>query len=263
MRVWEPRWNFYMAKADGALHSFFLDMAAARHAPVKTHPRRVQVRVRMARPRPDGLRDGSEAEALGQVEDALAERFQRALQGIDVGRFLGAGFVTFVFYVPDRAGSIDQVIDDLDLPSAVRPFGPYEPEWLSESDPAWCFYFEFLYPDPVSRQMMLNRDQLHHRQKLQDRLDVPRTIDHLVVFASRQAADGAAHALSAAGFRCDPVQESAAGNGRRPDFRLEFHRDDSLDEGRPDAFCAEIRELIAPFNGDYDGWGGPIVKRDS
>jgi hypothetical protein len=69
--------------------------------------------------------------------------------------------------------------------------------------------------------------------------------------------------LAAAGFRCDPVRESAGAGGRRPDFRLEFHRDEPLDGNRPDAFCAEIRALIAPFEGDYDGWGGPIVKRES
>jgi hypothetical protein len=163
----------------------------------------------------------------------------------------------------ERASSIDQAIADLDLASSVRPFGPYEPEWLSQIDTAWSFYLEFLYPDPVSRERMLNRDQLRHRRKLGDCLEVPRTIDHLVVFASREAADRAAHALGAAGFRCDPVRESAAGDGGQQDFRLEFHRDDSLDEDRPDAFCAEIRELIEPFDGDYDGWGALIVKRDS
>jgi hypothetical protein len=27
--------------------------------------------------------------------------------------------------------------------------------------------------------------------------------------------------------------------------------------------AAEIRELIEPFDGDYDGWGALIVKRES
>jgi hypothetical protein len=263
MPAWEPSWNVYMANANDAPHTFVLDMAAARHAPVETHPRRVQIRVRMARPRPDGLRDGSEAEALGKVEDAIVALVEEALQGIYVGRFLGAGFVTFVFYVPERAGNIGQAIAGLDLAAAVRPFGPYEPQWLSEIDAAWRFYLEFLYPDPVSREMMLNRDQLRHRQKAGDCLEAPRTIDHLVVFASREAADGATRALDAAGFRCDPVRESAGGHGRRPDFRLEFRRDEPLDGDRPDAFCAEIRAIIEPFEGHYDGWGGPIVKRES
>ncbi len=203
-----------MANVDDVPHSFVLDMAAAQHAPVASHPHRVQIRVRMTLPRPDGLRHGSEAEALGKVEDAIVRRVEEALGGIYVGRFLGAGFVTFVLYVPERAGSIDQAIASLDLASAVRPFGPYEPEWLSEADQAWRFYLEFLYPDPVSREMMLNREQVQHRVKLGDCLEMPRTIER-------------------------------------------------LDGDRPDLFCAEIRELIAPFEGDYDGWGGVIVKRES
>jgi hypothetical protein len=197
------------------------------------------------------------------VEDAIVARVEEALGSIYVGRFLGAGFVTFVFYAPERAGSIDQAIASLDLPSAVRPSGPYEPEWLSEADEAWSFYLEFLYPDPVSLEMMLNRDQQRHREKLGDCLEMPRTIDHLVVFSSREAAEGATQALTAAGFRCDPVRESARSGAGQTDFRLEFHRDERLDGDRPDAFCAEIRGVIAPFDGDYDGWGGLIVKRES
>jgi regulator of RNase E activity RraB len=260
MPAWEPSWNLYMANVDGTPHSFVLDMAAAEHAPVATHPLRVQVRVRMARARSDGLRDASEMDALGKVEDTIVARVVEALQGIYVGRFLGAGFVTFVFYVPERADSVDQAIADLDLRATVRPLGPYEPEWLSEVDTGWTFYLEFLYPDPVSFERMLNRDQLRHREELGDCLDLPRTIDHLVVFTSREAADGASRALASAGFQCDPVQESAADDGGSPDFRLEVHRDERLDDNRPDAFCAEIRALVAPFDGDYDGWGGPIVK---
>jgi hypothetical protein len=246
-----------MANADGAPHTFVLDMAAVRHAPVETHPYRLQIRIRIARPRPDGLRDQSEAEALGKAEDAIVGRVGKALEGIYVGRFLGAGFVTFVFYLPERPGDMGQAIAELDLASAVRPFGPYEPEWLTATDAAWGFYREFLYPDRFSRERMLNRDQLRHREELGDCLEMPRTIDHLVVFASRDAADRATHALEAAGFRCDPLRESD-GN-----FRLEFHRDEPLNGDRPDAFCAEIFALIEPFQGDYDGWGGVIMKRES
>jgi hypothetical protein len=251
-----------MANANGVPHSFVVDMGAAPHAPVRSHPRRVQVRVRMAHPRPDGLRDVSELEALGKVEDAIVARVEEGLEGIYVGRYLGAGFVTLVFYVPEPAASIDDELENLDLEAAVRSFGPYTPQSASAIDAAWSFYLEFLYPDEVSLQQMLNRDQLRHREELGDCLDVPRTIDHLVVFASRVAADGAARALAAAGFRVDPVRESTEGQPPRTTFRLEFHRDERLDGNRPDAFCADIRALIAPFDGDYDGWGAAVVKRE-
>jgi regulator of RNase E activity RraB len=39
-----------------------------------------------------------------------------------------------------------------------------------------------------------------------------------------------------------------------------FHRDDSLADGRPDDFVAEIFELLAPFDGDYDGWGATHIQ---
>ena len=257
-KTWEQRWNVYMAGVDGTPTSFLLDMGAAAHAPVSTHPLRLQIRVNLLRPRPDGLRDASEMEEMGQMEDALVPRIEHALDAIYVGRFLGGGFTTFVFYVPEAMRPRTK-----DLTGPIGDIGRYKAQWLSEDDPAWGFYADFLYPDARSHERMMNRQQLMEREKIGDQLEIPREIDHFAHFTSRESAEAAAVALRGAGFRIEPVADPRAASGDDPGddrWAVSFHRDEALTDGRPDAFCEEIRALIEPHDGDYDGWGGVVVK---
>jgi regulator of RNase E activity RraB len=251
---WEPSFDVYMSDVDGAITSFVIDMAAAEHAPLATHPIRVQVRVELLRPLPNGLRDQSELEPMGKVEDTLVERLETALDAIYVGRFLGEGASNFVFYLPESAR--DALAD---LEPVIGSLGEYEPEWLDDEDPEWGFYMEFLYPDAESHERMMNRAQLTQRREIGDRLDVPREIDHFATFPSEEQAAAAGVALKGAGFRVDEPSEGEDGET----WGFEFHRDETLTDDRPDEFCAEIRDLIEPHEGEYDGWGGMVVKADA
>ena len=159
MPAWKPSWNTYVSRVGGASCSFVLDLAAAEHAPLASHPTRLQVRVKLLRPTADGMRDPSEQEAMEQVEDALTKRLDVALEASYVGRFVGEGHATFVFYLPESVTNIDRAVDALDLPRTVAKAGPYRPEWFAEPDPKWSFYFDFLYPDPDSYRRMMNGAQ--------------------------------------------------------------------------------------------------------
>jgi hypothetical protein len=90
-----------------------------------------------------------------------------------------------------------------------------------------------------------------------DQLEIPRVVDHMAYFPSREQADAAAKALTDAGFSADPVtppKEEGGGWG------LQFHREDPCDGENPDEFTFEVLDLIAPHEGDYDGWGSPVQK---
>ena len=150
MAAGKPSWNTYDSSVEGAPHSFLVDIAAAPHAPLASHPTRLQVRVPLQRPRADGTRDASELDELAQVEDALTKRMDVALEALYVGRFVGEGYATFVFYLPESLTNVDRAVDALDLPRTVATAGPYPPEWFAEPDPGWTFYFGFLFPTPGS-----------------------------------------------------------------------------------------------------------------
>ncbi len=253
MARWEQDFDVYMALIEEAPASFVLDLAAAEHAPVASHPVRLHVRFAMQRPREDGLRDGSELEALGALEDEVVSRLEKALDALYVGRLVHGGYTELFLYLPEaqreaaiRAGELLEGLD------------PYEPEWLVEDDAEWSLYREFLLPDMHSMQRIQNRRLLHELQSAGDALEIPREVDHVAYFPSRAQADAARQQLAMRGFRVDEVAPRDDGDENR--FGVEFHRKDALAKGRPDEFCDEILATILPLEGDYGGWGTPVVK---
>jgi regulator of RNase E activity RraB len=76
----------------------------------------------------------------------------------------------------------------------------------------------------------------------------------MALFPTRAALDTAAARLATLGYRVDPV-EAPEEDGR---WALDFHRDERLDEGRPDGFVTEILDIVLALDGEYDGWGAQI-----
>ena len=152
---WTPSFDVYEARIDEKRIIFVLDMEAAEHAPLASHPIRLQLRVAMRQPREDGMRSSDESDELHALEDKIVGRLERGPDAVYVGRFVAEGYTTFVFYVPrafmeHQNGPIDFIGD----------VSPYEPQWLTEHDPEWEFYGEFLFPDTYSLQSMSNRKLL-------------------------------------------------------------------------------------------------------
>src|SRR4051812_8232019 len=98
--LWQENFEFYEAAAKTGRAMVSIDLAAAEHAPVASHPVRVQFRVKMLQPREDGLRSAEEAEALFSVEDKLVEAMCSRHEAIYVARGVAYGFSEFRFYVP-------------------------------------------------------------------------------------------------------------------------------------------------------------------
>lgn len=249
----QPQFDVYMASVDGSPASFVLDMGAVPHVPFRNHPLRLQVRVKLLHPREDGLQDASELEKMGEIEDTVSRHVSAQLDGIYVGRFTCEGSITYVFYLPAKQA---ERVEDLE--SIIGDLAPYEWEWLTDDDPEWDYFTKFLYPDAVSLEAMANRQLLENLEKRGDRLEVSRDVDHLAYFPTHEHATVAAEKLQELGFRTDEVKRSEDDEHR---WVLEFHRVDSLANGRPDEFCAEIWSAIRPHAGSYDGWGTVIPSK--
>ena len=128
-----------------------VDLSAGPNAPLASHPTRVQVRVTLAQPREDGMRDAAELEPLGQLEDALVEWLEQTYDAIYVGHLITDGALHVVAYAPaDRIGDPGNLLEDFDP-------GDYEVGWLVEDDPDWGMLLEFLYPDAYAMQVIQNR----------------------------------------------------------------------------------------------------------
>jgi hypothetical protein len=266
MPTWDQDFDVYMAMMDDKPASFLIDLAAGGEAPVETHPVRLVIAVPLLRPRPDGLRDGSELDAMGKLEDDFASALEREVDAIFVGHVIHGGETTMYFYVPaEHRARLDA------LPELTGPAGDYAPSWGVEDDAAWECYRDFLSPDEYARQSIWNRRLQKVFAEGGDLMDVPREIDHFAYFATREQAEQAAEALRAAGFDTDdveppdPADTDDAANGDDagiPPWSLQFHRADAVAGARPDEFCAEILDIILPLEGSYDGWGAPHVKAE-
>lgn len=244
---WQPNFGFYLTQLDGHPASFVVDLAAE---PTESHPLRLQLRVPLLHPRPDGLRDGKELEAMGALEDRLVETVVGATGGLYVGRLVTRGATEFFFYLPVTASTqLDR------FESLVGDVQPYSVEYLAAEDPEWGMYTGLLYPDPYALQSIANRALLEQLEKAGDDLTAPRLIDHLVFFETRGQAAEAVSRLSAAGFSTDDIDAREDGS-----FSVQFHREDPIADGQADAFVAEVLDIILPLEGQYDGWGCPVVK---
>jgi hypothetical protein len=251
MERWQPDFDVYFTQLEDRPASFVLDLAAAAHAPVATHGLRLGIRIPMKMPREDGLRDGEELPALSALEDRFVEALEQKVDAIYVGRIVHDGHTTLYLYVPAEHQEALK-----DLPSLTGDPGEYEPMWGVAEDPDWGLYLEFLSPGPYDAQSIWNRRLVQIFTEKGDRLDVPREIDHMAYFPSRERADEAGTALAAVGFRIDDLDEPDTEDGA---WGLQFHRDDALAEGRPDEFVGEILDIILDLEGDYDGWGASHV----
>jgi hypothetical protein len=129
---------------------------------------------------------------------------------------------------------------------------------LVDDDPEWRFYIDALFPDAYALQGIWNRLIIDELESHGDDLHEPRDVDHVATFASKEAAKQAAKQLEAAHFKID-VLEDADEVGR---FALGFHRKETLEEGKPDAFAAQILDIVLPLDGEYDGWGAPAAETD-
>ncbi len=199
MDRWEPDFDFYMAQIEDKPASFVVDLNAAREAPVAGYELLLSIRVPMLRPRPDGLRDASELDDLGAVEDQFVEALAEKVDAIYVGRTVHDGETTLYMYVPEAHRA---ALDDLPALTGAPP-GDYEPTWGVVDDPAWEQYLGFLSPGEYALQSIWNRRLVTQFAEMNDQLDVAREVDHLAYFPEREAAEQAATALAAAGFRVD------------------------------------------------------------
>jgi regulator of RNase E activity RraB len=250
MPSWEPDFDVYFATVDGAPASFLVDLAAGPNAPLASHPTRLQVRVTLAHPREDGMRDSQELEPLGQLEDALVEWLEHKYDAIYVGHLISDGALHVVAYAPtERVGEPSDLLEGFDP-------NDYEVGWLVEEDPEWGMLLEFLYPDAYAMQVIQNRRLLSARAEHGDDPSLVHTVDHTAFFASRKQADAGAEALKLAGFTVVEVAEDDEADG----WTVNFQRDERLDDERPDEFCVEILELLEPLEGVYWGWGAAILR---
>lgn len=255
---WEQDFDVYLTRLDESPISVVVDLDAASHAPVGTHPYLLRVRIVMKKPDENGLRSRNEFEALNALEDALLEGLAPALDAIHVGHMILRGVIDLVLYCPP--GVVGQSWEIERLIEEIR--GDYDVEPILQEDAEWHLYREIMFPDPYDLQFILNRRLLDLITRNGDDLASTRPVDHLALFRAEEEAEMASNELSAVGFTVDPPSLEETQSGEQV-WAVPFHRAEALEGRAMDRVVAEILDVILPLGGSYDGWGCPTVKSAS
>ncbi len=257
-KPWSEAFDLYLSRMQEHRLSVMLDLGAAPHAPLSSHPMLIRARVRMLRPREDGLRSSSEIEALDSIERRLIELVGNILLGLYVGRVEINALCDFIFYTPDSPDASADVVQDLLADVA----SDYELVTTVELDPDWNLYRDFLWPNPYEYQLMLNRRQVELALTHGHDLDGDVVVDHITLFYRQARAVEAASKLRIAGFEVDEPRRLSR-EGDPPEWSVAFRRADRLDRTHIDGVVIDVLDIILPLEGRYDGWSAPANQRDN
>ncbi len=220
-----------------------VDLGACAYPPASTHPMLLRVRVELQNPSGSGLYTPEEGAALATLEDAVTDRLQQAADAWLVGRHYGNGEGVFAYYAPPEPRSAIDTRHGLE---------PYLPQFSAQQDPDWGYLRSVLAPTDFQQILIATLRSLHGLRESGDEHQLPRTVDHLALFADHASAADAGTALDKHGFTVDPP--------RSVDDRIEltFRREDTLQD------CMEgllwtVFETVTAHKGTYDGWGAPVT----
>ncbi len=250
-RTWREGFDFYMVEFEDGPASIMVDMAAALHVPVPSHPDLLIVRMRMQRPQESGLRSAEEAQRLFGVEDAVIAAL-RLRDGLFVGRVVRAGSSDLFFYLP--SGVTRESVE----PQLRVACQEYPPSLSLASDPEWTSYFEILFPDRRDQQRMVNRRLCERLQEQGDRPGLRRPVDHRALFPGEISAGAAVESLRAEGFQVDDPSPPPPQSGHQM-WALEFHRPESPTQERMDEVTLQVLDLLEGTGAHYDGWNCAAV----
>lgn len=241
------QWDFYQSLVDHEPASIFVNIGIAKDAPLAQFPTLAYLRVRMQKPRSDGLSSQDEYEALIALEDDISKAVEHDGQSTYVGRNTSSGNRDFYFYVRDS--SVESAMQQ-----AMANWPGYEFEIGTREDAEWSVYWRFLYPSEEDFQRISNRSVVDQLLKHGDHIEEPRKIDHLARFKTLHDRDGFLLYLRANGY--DISQTNDASEAQLDVTFDRIGRPSQIDEVTIDLYRAALKH-----NGEYDGWGCSIVKK--
>jgi uncharacterized protein DUF695/regulator of ribonuclease activity B len=237
-------WDSYLLRVDDQPASIFVDLGIRTHAPVKSHTTMAYLRLRMRRPRQDGLSSQDEFDDLIAVERRVSAKIIEDGTAIFVGRNTSGGNRDFYFYVTDPAKFANAAL------MAMREFPAYAYETGAQEDREWRTYFDFLHPSAIDLRRILNRRICEQLKEHGDNADNGRKIDHLALLPNSAAQSALARHIQAEGFNIENIAREPNVRGQ---FSVAFSRVDRLT--RIDEIVLPLFQKTAELGGIYDGWG--------
>lgn len=242
----KEQWDFYFSNVDDKPGSFYLDMGLSQIAPVKKMHHFFYVSVKMNDPREDGLSSDREYNTLIQIEDCLVGSLKGKHDIIYAGRLTSDGTRDFYFYASETT-LVEKTISE-----ALVQFPNYEYDYEVKDDREWSLYFDFIYPDAMQLQSILNRHVIDNLEKSGDKLTQPREVNHWIYFKSTGERRKYIGKVKEQGFKIENT--SVLDDEREFKYSLIISRVDNVGYDDVDDYVLSLWELANELGGKYDGW---------
>lgn len=247
-------WDCYLSNVNSEKASIVLDLGLRGEIPDPNRTWLLFIWLKLKFPRPDGLSDSRELDALIAVEKRLTQNMTQQCGALLSGSITTKGRREFYFY-----GSQPEQLE-----SAVREtkevFRDYEFEWGSQEDLKWLQYLDVLFPSEEQMQCMQNRRVLESLSGNGDPLTESRDVTHWVYFKTPNSREGFRNEIMMLGYRVDSERDHP---GDEYPHGICFVKNHSMEPAELDRTILELFRMASRFQGDYDGWETQVVSSKS
>ncbi len=244
----------YFATVDDSSAQMLVDLGVALMAPDPERPMLLWMWLQLKSPTEEGFASDEEEPRLVEIEDSFIDAVELTTGAVLVGRVTTCGRRQFWFYAKSSEGFEDSVAEALE---AFADDG-YEYETGNEMDEEWAHYAEVLYPEPADLQEIFNQRVIEELSESGDLLTSSRMVDHYANFANEADRAEFTSAAEAAGFKKLSEEQSDDDDDEFP-FSVTLQRDHAVDWDTIDELTFTLFELAGEHNGQYEGWGSPVV----
>lgn len=200
-------------------------------------------------PKPNGLPESRDLKNLSRIEDRT-EKAMKPYGGILIGHWICRGEYEIVLMARQSPPTTLEVRSGLFRRQSLRLKVTEDPDW------SWVDEHMTLSDEDIERHR--NRMLIQQLVRQGDQIHLVRPVDFALIFKRKEDRTAFAQAAVALGYRVASEGEPDPNDGS---LWLELVADTTVEEEPMAARCVYLSRLAAEFNGEYDGWATPIVKR--
>lgn len=245
-------WSHYVARMGGHSASIVFDDGISET--IKSLPENMSILVTadLVEFNDFNMPTDHEAERLEILQNAL-DVVVEGVGGYSVGRVTSNKKRHHFYYASEMSDEIAQA-----LYSAAEVTG-HQLNIGRRNDPDKDAYFDDLYPDPESRQVVNDMNLIRLLVEKGDDLHVARRIDHLSIFKSKHAATAYSEWAMTEGYDVDPIRKEGPLFAKT--YNVETHNETAVTVYAINPHSLGHHRKAVELGGTYDGWGTTVVPK--
>jgi hypothetical protein len=229
-----------------------VNMSARNAAPVKELQLLLVTGLNVENCNTDGMPEQEVLSLLSRVSSAVKMGIDSSVLNMFVGTFTYQCERLDHYYIKDSSG-VRRRLEKLYTDS----FPGSKPVINIKMDKIWQDYLDFLYPNGLSLEFMINEKILKKLTEAGDQPDKERPVDHWIYFTSD--ADEQCFIPYALKQRFKIISKEKTDDIKRP-FKLQISRADKVDLATISAITIDLKRVAMRCNGIYDKWETVLTK---